>query len=79
MSFACQCASKEKNEKIRTGEDERGDGGDEAGQEGVEGEGADETAVGELEDAGEHDAEHIGVDEADLARRLLAVLLVELA
>ena len=45
-----------------TGKDETSDGGNEAGEEGVEGKRADQTAVDELNDAREHDAEHVGID-----------------
>lgn len=63
---------------MHTCEHEAGDGGAEAGEERVEREGADEQAVDELGNAGEKDVEHVRVDELQLARRGLLVVLVEL-
>lgn len=60
-----------------TAEDEAADGGDEAAEEGVEGEGADAEAVAELEGPGEQHVEKVGVQHLEAARRAAAVLRQE--
>lgn len=61
----------------RDGEDEAANGGDEAGEEGVEGEGAHEGHVDELDDAGQHDVREEDVDDLQLLRCTLLVFLAQ--
>jgi len=61
------------------GQDEASHGGDEAGQERVEGEGAHEETVHELGNAGEQDVDEVGVHNLELLGRLGVVLCPELA
>ena len=60
-----------------TAEDEAADGGDEAAEEGVEGEGADAETVAELERPGEQHVEKVGVQHLEAARRAATVLRQE--
>lgn len=55
-------------------QDEAGHGGDEAREEGVERERAHQSAVGELEDAGEKDVHQVGIDRLQSLRGGLVVL-----
>lgn len=56
-----------------TSEDERADARDEAGEEGVEGESADKSAVDKLDHAGEDDVGEEEVDELEALRGGLPV------
>ena len=56
-----------------TSENERAHARDEAGEEGVERESADESAVDELDDTSEHDVEEEEINELDPLRRGLPV------
>lgn len=61
-----------------TAQNEAADRRNEAGQERVERETADQTAVQELGDAGQHDVEQIRIDDFQLLGRVVLVLMVEL-
>lgn len=60
-------------QRALTTEDEAADGGNEAAEEGVEGEGADAEAVAELQRAGEQHVQEVGVQHLEAARRAAAV------
>lgn len=64
---------------MRTSQDKRSHSRNESGEEGIERISSDQTAIDELENASQQDAEHIGVDEANLLGRLLRVVVYELA
>ena len=52
------------NLKPETGGQDKGpDAADKSGEEGVEGEGADEATVEELHHPGEEDVNHVGIDQ----------------
>lgn len=70
--------SEDHADTLHTAQDETADGGDESGQERVEGKSADENAVDELENAGQQDVEEVGVDQLQLLGRLAVVFADEL-
>ena len=59
-------------------EDKGADARDEPGEEGVEGEGADEAAVDELHDPGEEDVGEVAVYDLEPLRSVVDVLVEEL-
>jgi len=59
------------------GQDEGSDARDETRQKRVEGKGADEAAVEELDDAGDEDVTHVGVDQFEFGRRARGVIFEE--
>lgn len=61
-----------------TTEDEAADGRDEAGQEGIERECADEHAISELQNSSQQNVDEISVDKFELLGRVVLVLVVEL-
>lgn len=63
---------------IVTSQDEAADGGDESGEEGIEGKGADQATIDKLGDAGQQDVEEVRVNQLQLLGRLAVVLANEL-
>lgn len=64
---------------VRTSEHKWGNTADEAGQEWVERERANQAAVGELHDAGQEHVAKIGVNEFESTRRARLILIEETA